>query len=246
MNILSTESICAITGSHPACLERWSKAGLISLHDTNTGWQIEHVDAIYHVATMSASGATLAEIRLWQTEGNHSYTHGWPAYRGEILWQLEYGSNRMLARAMRRIDHDYCGDDYINRVLRPLNNWLRDDMRAGAARRLTRFHNAVLHRAKCAIRHADRNKLVPLFLEAVTVSDETDIWLEAIRLARQGFDVEVSSQVSDTLGVSSRMVEHHLLWCNAGISRAKHRAFREKLDAGQPIRLCGPDIGIAI
>lgn len=247
MKTFSTEAICAITGSHPACIERWSKAGLISLHDSETGWKVEQIGDIHHVVNMAASGATLNEIRLWQLEGKQSWTPGWSAHRGELLWQLEYGSDRALARLMRQIDHDYCGDDYIKHVLRPLNKWLREeDIMSGAARRLFRFHGAVLHRAQCVMRHAWRTKRVPLFLEAISVEDETDVWMEAIRLTRQGFDVELSSRVSDTPAVSTQSYEHHLLWCSTGISSSKHSQFLAKLDAGQPIRLCGPDTRITL
>ncbi|WP_313396846.1 transcriptional regulator [Atlantibacter hermannii] len=246
MNILSTEAICAITGSHPACIRRWSKAGLISIHNAQTGWKTEQIGDIYRVINLAASGATLKEIRHWQLVGKQSFTPGWSAHRGKLLWQLEYGTPRSLARVMRRIDHDYCGDDFINYVLRPLNKWLREDNRVGAARRLTRFHETVLNRARCMMRQAYRNKMVPLFLEAVSVSDETDVWLEAIRLTRQGFDVELSSQVKDTPAVSQYCYEHHLLWCGTGICRSRHSEFLEKLDAGQPIRLCGPDTRITL
>lgn len=246
MKSISTEAICAITGSHPACIRRWSKAGLISIHNTHTGWSTEQIGDIYRVVNQAASGATLKEIRHWQLMGTPSFTPGWPAHRGEVLWQLEYGTYRSLARVMRQIDHDYCGDDYINRVLRPLNEWLRDDNRPGARRRLIRFHDAVLHRAHCVMRHAERNKRVPVFLEAISVADETDVWLEAIRLTRQGFDVELSYRVQDTAAVSRHNYEHHLLWCGSGISRARHSEYMKKLDAGQPIRLCGPDTRITL
>ena len=247
MKTFSTEAICAITGSHPACLLRWSKAGLISLYDSKTGWKVEQIGDIHRVVNMAASGASLTEIRVWQLEGKRSWTAGWPAHRGELLWQLEYGSNRALARMMRKIDHGYCGDDYINHVLRPLNKWLRgQDTMAGATRRLARFHEAVLHRAHCAMRNSYRNKGVPLFLEAISVADETDVWMEAIRLTRQGFDVELSSRVSDSPAVSTQRYEHHLLWCGRGISRNKHSQFLEKLNAGQPIRLCGPDTRVTL
>ncbi|WP_220266864.1 transcriptional regulator [Enterobacter sp. Colony194] len=247
MKTFSTEAICAITGSHPACILRWSKAGLISLHDSQTGWKVEQIGDIYDVVNMAASGASLNEIRVWQLEGKRSWTAGWPAHRGELLWQLEYGSDRALARMMRKIDHDYCGDDYINQVLRPLNKWLREqDTMSGATRRLARFHEAVLHRAHCVMRDGSRNKCVPLFLEAISVADETDVWMEAIRLTRQGFDVELSSQICDSPAVSTQSYEHHLLWCSHGISSNKHSQFLEKLNAGQPIRLCGPDTRVTL
>lgn len=247
MKTFATEAICAITGSHPACILRWSKAGLISLHDSQTGWKVEQIGDIHRVVNMAASGASLNEIRVWQLEGKRSWTAGWPAHRGELLWQLEYGSDRALARLMRKIDHDYCGDDYINHVLRPLNKWLREqDTMAGATRRLARFHEAVLHRAHCVMRDGYRNKRVPLFLEAISVADETDVWMEAIRLTRQGFDVELSSQVCDSPAVSTQSYEHHLLWCGRGISSNKHSQFLEKLNAGQPIRLCGPDTRVTL
>lgn len=243
MKTFSTEAVCAITGSHPACIRRWSRAGLISVQHIETGWKIDHIGDLHFVANLASSGATLDEIRLWQRQGSRSYTYGWPAHRGELLWQLEYGSSRTLARVMRRIDHNYCGDDYINRLLRPLNAWLREDTRSGAARRITRFHEAVMHRAHCVMRYSERHAMVPLLLEAVTVSDETDIWLEAIRLTREGFDVDVAAQTDEAV-TPTRSYEHHLLWCSAGISGVKHDRFRQQLEAGQPVRLCGPDTRI--
>ncbi len=246
MKTFSTEAICAITGSHPACIRRWSKAGLITIQHAQAGWKSDQIVDIYRVVNLVASGATLKEIRHWQIAGKQTFTPGWPAHRGELLWQLEYGSDRSLARAMRQIDHDYCGDDYIYRVLRPLNKWLREDNRPGAQNRLTRFHAAVLHRAHCVMRHAKRNNMVPVFLEAISVSDETDVWLEAIRLTRQGFKVELANPATDKPDMAGLPYEHHLLWCATGISSSHHSAFLKKLDAGEPIRLCGPDTRITL
>ena len=142
---------------------------------------------------------------------------------------------------MRLVDKDDCRDDCVSCYLRPLNLWLRADMSGGAGARQARFHEAVVRHARHIISAAHRRKSVPLFLEAVSVTDLTEIWMEAIRLTGQGFKVEVSFEASGTPASAERQYEHHLMWCGAGISQLMHWNYRHRLLDGLPALLCGPD-----
>ncbi|WP_312948527.1 transcriptional regulator [Superficieibacter sp.] len=241
MKHLSTDHICTITGIHPANLYRWHRYGLISAGDFTEGWNETQLEDIRNVKSQTARGATLSEIRDSHQSGSPVRSFGWTALKGELLWLLEFGSDRALIRYVRGIVRDYSSDDMINSLLRPANLWLQKDTRQGACRRLQRFHQCVVQRADTLTRMSGRSGNIPLFLEAISVKDDNEIWLEAIRLSGQGFCVEVSPSVSNAPATVSNRHEHHLMWCGAGISIDMQQHFSHSIGAGKPVMLCGPD-----
>ncbi|WES67408.1 hypothetical protein [Superficieibacter sp. HKU1] len=241
MKYHSTDNVCIITGIHPSNLRRWYRYGLISAGEFSESWNEQQLEEIRTLKTQTASGATLRQIRQSHRSGIPLRSHGWAALKGELLWQLEFGSNRTLSRYFRTIVNDYSSDDANHFLLRPLNRWLQEDTRTGSCRRLQRFHQCIVQRAGSLTRTSSREGDTPLFLEAISVKDDNEIWLEAIRLYGQGFSVEVSSTVSDVpVAISSRH-EHHLMWCGAGISVGKQQHFKDSMDEGKCVMLCGPD-----
>ncbi|GEM_PF-127063 len=241
MKYHSTDNICTITGIHPSNLRRWYRYGLISPGEFSESWNETQLEDIRTLKTQTAGGATLLDIRHSHQSGDPLRTYGWSALKGDLLWQLEFGTDRALLRYVRSVVNDYSSDDVINRLMRPVNRWLQEDTRDGAPRRLQRFHQCVVHRAGSLTRSSRRDGDVPLFLEAISVKDDNEIWLEAIRLSGQGFSVDVSSIISEIpVAISSRH-EHHLMWCGAGISVGMKQHFSDSIAEGKPIMLCGPD-----
>ncbi|WP_034944418.1 MerR family transcriptional regulator [Erwinia oleae] len=237
----TTETVCALTGTHEANLRRWQRRGLISTENPREGWSEAQLDEIYLIKAHTAGGASLNEIQWSHTDAASHRLTGWPARKGDLLWLLEFGSERALLRSVRNMAGDFSSEDFINLLMRPLNRWLRDDRRQGAEQRLERFHHCVILHFYSINRAADRNCATPLFLEAISVTDTTEIWLEAIRLTGEGFCVEISSEVSETPAVSQRHYDHHLLWCGAGISKSRYQLYCDSITAGQPVLLCGTD-----
>ncbi|MEN4769794.1 transcriptional regulator [Duffyella gerundensis] len=244
MTLHTTDSVCAITGSQPANLRRWYRSGLITRSDIQQGWNDVQLGEIQSMMQLTASGATQNEISQAHLEARAVNTAGWIGRKGDLIWQLEYGSDRALYRELRTLADSFSGDDFINSLMRPLSRWLHDDKRCGADRRLARFHQCVMKRASLNMRHSARNKATPLLLEALSVADETEIWLEAIRLGGQGFSVDISSDVLNTSSQARIGYEHHMLWCGAGISEASHQHYHDDKIAGKPVMLCGPDRSI--
>lgn len=89
--------------------------------------------------------------------------------------------------------------------------------------------------------YAASNVSVPLFLEAVSVTDETEIGMDAIRLNGQEFRVEVAAVASGKPVVAYRRFEHHLMWCSDGITPLMNAAYQSMLEAGQPVMQTGTD-----
>ncbi|WP_414164747.1 hypothetical protein ACMGGS_01455 [Superficieibacter sp. BNK-5] len=241
MKYHSTDNVCIITGIHPSNLRRWYRYGLISAGEFSEGWNEKQLEDIRTLKMQTASGATLRQIRQSRQSGIPLHSYGWVALKGELLWLLEFGSNRALSRYFRNIVSDYSSNDVINSLLRPLNRWLQEDIREGSRRRLQRFHQCIVQRADSLTRASSRKGDTPLFLEAVSVKDDNEIWLEAIRLYGQGFSVEVSSTVSDAPAEISSRHEHHLMWCGAGISIGMQQHFYNSMADGKSVMLCGPD-----
>jgi hypothetical protein len=82
---------------------------------------------------------------------------------------------------------------------------------------------------------------MPLLLEVVSTGDETEVWLEAIRLSGQGFCVDVDQTSQRMLYGADNRHNHHLLWCGAGISHERMAHFQRGLRAGKAVMLSGPD-----
>ncbi|POP46457.1 transcriptional regulator [Superficieibacter electus] len=225
-------------------MRRWYRYGLISAGEFSEGWNETQLEDIRTVKTQTARGATLLEIRKSHQSGFPLHSYGWSALKGELLWQLEFGTDRALSRYVRTIMRDYSSNDVVNSLLRPVNRWLQEDTRDGAIRRLRRFHQCVVQRAGSLTRSSRRSGDIPLFLEAISVKDDNEIWLEAIRLAGQGFSVDVSSTVTNTPVTISSRHEHHVMWCGAGISAGMQKHFSDSIADGKSVMLCGPDCNL--
>ncbi|MGD9427278.1 transcriptional regulator [Pantoea sp. NSTU24] len=242
MQLHTTDTICALTGAHPANLKRWMRQGLLTAQPAPESWSDAQLSEIYVLMSLTATGATLEEIWQSQQAVTAVKTQGWAARKGDMLWQLEFGTPLSLTRQMRTMSSNYSGDDFIINLLRPLSAWLHADRRQGAARRLNRFEQTVQQQADRVMRAAARDvSSVPLFLEAVSVMDNTEIWLEAIRLTAMGFNVVVDSHASGKPAQKTRYHEHHIMWCGAGINQAMQDYFDQESYAGHPVMLSGPD-----
>ena len=238
--LYSSETICALSGADPLNLKRWYRSGLIHKRATENEWSDAQLQDVLHMTLLTSQGATMREIRTAQESAQPIRTGGWAARRGDMLWQLEYGSDRSLTVLLRKLASNFTGDDFVFQLLRPLNQWLRDDTRFGACRRKARFHTLILDHANSVIRSATRHAAVPLLLESLSERDETEVWLEAIRLSGQGFCVEIRA-LAQSAHPAARPYDHHLLWCGAGLTELMHQNFLTRLEDGQHVMLCGPD-----
>lgn len=237
----STETVCGITGTLPGTLKNWRHAGLITSPVKPDGYSSGQLSHIFSVVEMTSHGNTLHEVALMLSQGSGTTRSGWECRQEELNNQLRNASDILLDKSIRQVGTDYCGDDFVNSYLRPLNLWLREDASEGAAERQSRFHLAVIRHARRVMDASNRRNAVPLFLEAVSVSDLTEIWMEAIRLTGQGFRVELAFDVTGLPANARKHYEHHLMWCGAGITPLMHWNYRHRLLDGLPAMLCGPD-----
>lgn len=238
---LCTDTISALTGIMPETLRNWRRAGLIQPPEKNGMYTESQMIRIRHIRELTASGGTLREIHAFLAGTAELRLAGWECRQEDMNEQLKKPSGADLSAYMRRMGRDYAGDEFVNLYLKPLNLWLRSDARAGAGQRQKRFHDAVVIHARAAMCTSERRRSVRVFLEAVSVADPTEIWMEAIRLAGQGCRVEICENVTGIPAVALRRHEHHLMWCGAGISEAMRRNYQDSLDSGRPVMLTGPD-----
>lgn len=241
MSYQTTDTVCGIAGILPATLRNWRRAGLITAPDNKKGYGTGQITRILTVLELSAEGDTLDEMRSRLSGHAGAMQSGWQCRQEELTQQLLNPSDTLLQNRIRQVGTDYSSDDFVNQYLRPLNLWLRTDNSEGADLRLERFHRAVLHHALSGMNAAQRRKAVPLFLEAISVTDPTEIWMEAIRLTGQGCRVEVSSEVTGVPAHPQKYYEHHLMWCGAGISQLMFWNYRHRLREGLPALLSGPN-----
>ncbi|WP_337013669.1 MerR family transcriptional regulator [Pantoea sp. AS142] len=239
----STDTVCGLVGVLPETLRRWRRAGLITPPGP-AGYSDSQLTRALYVREMTSGGHTLFDIHAVLNWPHVALPGGWACREEDMLQLLSNNPDADVDRELEIMNTDYCADDYVNRYLRPLNLWLRTDLSEGAALRQQRFHTAVVAQWKRLALAARRRSTVPLFLEAVSVTDETEIWMEAIRLNGQGFRVEVAAIASGVPAVANQRFEHHLMWCGDGISESMKTAFLSSLEAGEPIMLTGTNTGL--
>lgn len=239
----STDTVCGLVGVLPETLRRWRRAGLLTPPGP-AGYSDQQLTRALCVREMTSGGHTLFDIHAALNCPNVTLPGGWACREEDMLQLLANNPDADVERELQMMNTDYCGDDYVNRYLRPLNLWLRSDLSKGAAQRQQRFHTAVIRQWESLSLAARRRNTIPLFLEAVSVTDETEIWMEAIRLNGQGFRVEVAAATRGVPAVAHRRFEHHLMWCGDGISVSMKAAFHSRLEAGAPIMLTGTNTGV--
>lgn len=217
MSSHTTDSVCALTGASLSNLRRWQRHGLVSTLPGESHWTDSQLSQIRDTMLATAYGATAREISFSRVRIEPVKSFGWLARRGELLSQLESGSGRQAARVLRNQSHEFSGDDFINKLMKPLGKWLRADERTGSARRLTRFNHLIKHHALAVGRRSHRQFSMPLLLEVSPDADETGVLLEVIRLTGQGFCVDVFTTASGPVSASViRCYDHHLLWRSEG------------------------------
>lgn len=242
MKYLNTETVCAMTGVLPTTLKNWKRAGLISrAEDLKRGYSWSQYIRINHILVLTSRGDTLGEIYNLIYAPRHYHHSGWGYRLEELLLLLDYADDVALDKHLRRLMRDYSSENCVNYLLKPLNDLLHEERLSGSALRHSRFHRAVVQQTLNSMQNSERQKAVPLFLEAVSVNNETEIWLEALRLTGLGFRVEIASEPGMRPAVAARRYDHHFMWCGAGISPGMKRHFSQRLEAGDPIMLCGPD-----
>ncbi|MGK3143559.1 MerR family transcriptional regulator [Pantoea sp. C2G6] len=239
----STDTVCGLVGVLPETLRSWRRAGLMTAPGP-AGYSDSQLTRALCVLEMTSGGHTLFDIHTALNWPAVTLPGGWSCREEDMLQLLQHNPDEDVQRELRMMNTHYSGDDYVNRYLRPLNLWLRADNSEGAEHRQQRFHTAVVSQWERLAFAAQRRSTVPLFLEAVSVTDDTEIWMEAIRLNGQGFRVEVAATASGEPAVAHRRFEHHLMWCGNGISAQMQAAFQSSLDAGEPIMLTGTDTAI--
>lgn len=240
MTLYSTDTVCSVTGVLPTTLRCWRRAGLIAAPASKRGYTGSQLTRILTVQILTHAGDTLQEVHTLLTQPD-AYRHsGWACREEELLTLLNQDDTQFDDR-LWQMGLEYSSDAFVHHCLRPLNLWLRSDFHVGATCLLTRFHAAMVDHAGRMMNSAYHRKTVPLFLEAVSVTDATEIWLEAIRLTGQGFRVELSPDVSALPATALKEYEHHVMWCGAGISHTKHAHFQQRLEAGDMVMLSGPD-----
>jgi len=238
---LFIDTVSDLTGVMPETLRNWRRAGLIQPPEKNGTYSESQMMRIRYIRELTASGGTLREIHAFLTGTGVLPFASWECRQEDMNEYLKMLSDAALSDYMLRMGRDYSGDDFVNSFLKPLNLWLRNDGRPDARQNQMRFHNAVVLHAKSAISTSERRRAVPVFLEAVSVADDTEIWMEAIRLTGQGCRVELSESASGIPAIAQRRHDHHLMWCGAGISEAMRRNYQDSLDANKPVMLTGPD-----
>ena len=240
MTSYSTDTVCGITGTLPSTLRNWRRAGLINKPEFADGYSSGQLTRIYTILALTSSGDTLREVSTQLNDKGNARHSGWECRQEELIDQLNQPDS-LLDGCIRQMGGDYSGDDFVNSCLKPLNLWLRADIREGAEMRIERFHEAVMLHTRNMTAAAYRRKSVPLFLEAISVTDPTEIWMEAIRLTGQGFRVELSAEATGLPATSLLRHDHHLMWCGEGICQLMKWNYQEKLRNDKPVRLCGPD-----
>ncbi|ERK11200.1 hypothetical protein L579_1001 [Pantoea sp. AS-PWVM4] len=243
MILFTTDTLCSLTGAHPANLRRWHRSGLLSLQLPGDVWDNRHMNQVQGILAATAMGVSPKELAISIERGLPLITRGWSARRGEVLFELAYGTTRSLSRIVRNLASDFSGDDFINHLMRPLSFWLMQELRKSSSYRCQRFHDSIRFYAETTYRASKRNNSIPLYLEAVSTRDRNEIWLEAIRLTAQGFCVEVCSGTN--MGqLPAEHHQHHLMWCGAGISSSRMSQYLDERESGYPVMLCGPDQSI--
>lgn len=245
MSNYSTETLCAMTGANRANLRRWQRLGLVS-RSNDTGWNKRQQSEVMMAIIATADGANLHNLRNSPKSAPHNHKLVWRKRQDRLLSLLESGSDREVSRFIRIAASDVLTDNFINDLMVPLNKWLRMDELCGSDERLTRFHHAVVFHFSCVKRASSRHNALPLLLERISSHNETEIWLEAIRLTGQGFCVDVCDNSAIADEKYARHHEHHLLWCGAGISPECQAGYRQELEAGMPVMLRGPDCRIRL
>lgn len=241
MHSLTLDVFCDILGVLPNTLHHWTRAGLLAPLDTQTGYTYPQLAQAYRILDLTNKGLTLDETKNYLDDTTLPQISRWHEHTDALFYLLQKGTDEQIYQRIKHLSETFSGDAFVNSYLRPVYAKVINNKEPNAAYTLTRFHQAIVDYAQQTMAEAYAREATPLFLEAASTLDATEIWLEAIRLSGQGFCVELCDTATDIPATAIRAYVHHLIWCGDGISPLMHWFYRHSLNLGNPILLCGPD-----
>ncbi|WP_208718367.1 hypothetical protein [Pantoea cypripedii] len=60
----TTDTLCALTGAHPANLRRWNRSGLLSLQHPGELWDSVHMEQVQGILAATANGIRPGELAI--------------------------------------------------------------------------------------------------------------------------------------------------------------------------------------
>jgi DNA-binding transcriptional MerR regulator len=242
MAVYKIETIAQLCGVHPLTLRAWQHYGLIEPQRDNKGqrWYTdEDLSRIYQIIDWITQGVPAEQVAGCLQGTPPKLTNSWPELQAEMLTALDANGNQIARRLLWRYGRDYPPAQLVNNILRPLRRFLGSRKQAQLQQQKALLDYAIIEYTTTILKSGRKNHRPQVLMLAMQINDPIEIWLESLKLAGEGLQVELLPGVISEPELSSLNMEHILIWSDVPLSERQQVLYQHWLEEGLPVTLLG-------
>lgn len=231
---------CGVT---PANIRSWQRYGLLKPYSDKNGHRFfnhSHIARIETIVRLLYQGIPLDDM-LPLIDGNKKIVIPCCSYyQQQLLTQCKYLRPQNLRTFIWRYGRELPPAMFIDHVIRPLRNWLDKEEQPELQMSRVLLDTALIEYAAFLLRSARKRSVPTLFILSFHCTDSLALWLQAIRYAGDGFQVEVMSGAVVEPDLSQIKAEHIMIWSEGTLTERQQQLYESWLAEGYCVFLAGP------
>ncbi len=247
-NIETAAQLCGVL---PVTLRTWQRYGLIQPYHDEKGsrwYNDSDLTRLHTIVRNITAGFPIAQIRNHlSSPASHSLlpdsvsrqNSSWRALQAEILHCLGEGELFKLRRLIWRFGREYPLACLVNKVFRPIRAFLASSEQMLLLQQRGLLDSIIVEYATSVMHGLRKKAHAQVLLLPIQIDDPLELWLESLKLAGEGLNVEiVRSEISEP-DLSAFTTEHYLIWSDTPLDTHQQAVFDSWLTQGQPVMLLG-------
>ncbi|CAM3703091.1 hypothetical protein BS639_23455 [Rouxiella silvae] len=247
----SIETAAQYCGVLPATLRVWQRYGLINPERDEKGscWYSESdLTRLHAILKKVTAGVPIALIPPYLNEPDvrpdiegkiQRRNSSWRGLQAAILECLGEGKLPKLRRILWRFGREYPLHCLVNKVLRPIREFLATSNQGLLGQQKGLLDSIIIEYATYVMRTSRSHPETQVLLLPMQIDDPLELWLEALKLAGEGLNVELISLEVNDPDLSAFKVEHYMIWSDSTLDSRQQAKFDRWLNQGLPVMLVG-------
>lgn len=221
MAFYSIGEVAERCGINPVTLRAWQRRyGLFKPQRSEGGHrQFDETDIqrIEEIKRWIQSGVPVGKVKALLEESHHAEHDDWASYQEEMMTVLRHARPAKLRAAITAAGRQHSADVLIDHIIIPVRHRLRLDQ--NTARAICSMLDGVLiDYAVSALTEVRKKSGKEALLIGWDCDDRTRLWLEAWRLAQQGWNIDVLAEPLESPRPELFPGQHIFVWTGKALS----------------------------
>ncbi|WP_312972891.1 MerR family transcriptional regulator [Atlantibacter sp.] len=235
-------SQCGVTTQN---LRSWQRYGLIKARKDEKGhryYDFSHISQVNLIVQWIGKGVPLRSIQALMMGEEIRKNSGWFAYQEQLYALCEAGNLSKLRGFIWKIAREVPPHVFIDEFIRPFRLWITAGRQPGLEISRVRLDTALIEYAVFAVSNMRKRAGGTMLILGTHFNDTVELWLEAIRYAGEGFQVEVLAGRVSQPDLSREPYDHILVWAGRPLNAAQKARHTAWLEQGVPVAITGPGV----